>query len=304
MEVIFWFQSCFFQIQLLPLHSGCRAQATVAVYECNIWLHDKSVKAHHFKCRDLLLGMIDECEVSGGGGGNPYSCRDAHEENAKIDAVSRSKKILTSVEEASCRVCGIVRSFVQHGVADKDGYSPHYVKSAPNGKGSNAVTISEKIGGLGAGDALAAQKQMVRDSDEMASALAAREEGQRHTEYDPYPFTSSATLQHAAFLGVTPSVPEEDVQLEASMFPVCEPLQACHPKCQRAVRKTIVACTRWMHARDAADAATLHAARFARAKCEAFAATEYGDAACDAARDSRENCFESVATGFRVLLNK
>jgi hypothetical protein len=39
-------------------------------------------------------------------------------------------------------------------------------------------------------------------------------------------------------------------------------------------------------------------------KCEAFAATEYGDAACDAARDSRENCFESVATGFRVLLNK
>jgi hypothetical protein len=165
---------------------------------------------------------------------------------------------------------------------------------------------------------------MSLQSDDITSTLALPKV-QRKT-YDLFPTTSRAKLYHAAFLGIAPNVPEDDVQLEVSMFPVCEPLMACHPKCKRAVQQTIVACTRWMYAQDTADRAsavagalgssslsaaashtdsdTHDSARVARAKCEALTDSKHADAACDDKRDNRENCFESVATGFRVLLKK
>jgi len=303
--------------------SGCRGQANSAIYECNIWLHDKSVKAQQFKCRDLLQSTIETCDTPRGDGADPYACLDAHEDRSMTDAVSLSKATLTSAEEASCRVCGIVRYFVQHGIDHKDGFSPHYIKPVKKEK-SQKWKLSKHVSEMGekqlkdeyrAKVSQHKRKNKSPDDDDYADDVQVKKTTMSEAStYDVYPSSSSATLKHAAFLGVAPNVAEEDVQLEMNMFPVCEPLSTCHPKCKRAVQRTMVACTKWMYAQHAADrtkidgsgssSAKYDIARATRAKCETLTDVKFGDEFCDDERDSRENCFESVAVGFRVLLKK
>jgi len=85
--------------------SGCRAHVHLAVHECYIWLHDKSVSSQHMKCRGMLRDVISMCGVAGVG--DLWSCAD---------------QSYADDNGGGCRVCGVVKHFVQHGVTQKVGF--------------------------------------------------------------------------------------------------------------------------------------------------------------------------------------
>jgi hypothetical protein len=272
--------------------SSCRGHANLAVHECKMWLLDKSHARQKSTCRASIRDMLHRCGVHSHDHYGEHSVR-ACEGKAQRAFVKLGAP--RSEHESGCETCGVVHYFEAHGLRDAE-HDP--VTGASLGSAfvkHERVNFEDTQLAGHARHARALHDRFEREEREKAAALGDEKQKEEETMTtndvnfdDDEVFTEDAhALQMPA--STHHALARETAYEHSLMFPTCSVHSDCTPRCYTHVHGVLMRrCIAWIEGDENE-----------KDGCEE--AIEDAPRAC--LENERVDCVDSVATGFRALLD-
>jgi hypothetical protein len=271
--------------------SSCRGHANLAVHECNMWLVDKSHARQKSTCRASIRDMLHRCGVHSHDHYGEHSVR-ACEGKAQRAFVKLGAP--RSEHESGCETCGVVHYFEAHGLRDAEHHPDTGASLGSAFVKHERVNFEDTQLAGHARHARALHDRFEREEREKAAALGDEKEEEEATTTNDVDLDNDEVFTEDADALRMPasthhSLARETTYEHSLMFPTCSVNLHCTPRCYTHVHGVLMRrCIAWIEGDENE-----------KDGCEE--AIEDAPRAC--LENERVDCVDSVATGFRALLD-
>ena len=271
--------------------SSCRGHANLAVHECKMWLLDKSHARQKSTCRASIRDMLHRCGVHSHDHYGEHSVR-ACEGKAQRAFVKLGAP--RSEHESGCETCGVVHYFEAHGLRDAEHHPDTGASLGSAFVKHERVNFEDTQLAGHARHARALHDRFEREEREKAAALGDEKEEEEATTTNDVDLDNDEVFTEDADALRMPasthhSLARETTYEHSLMFPTCSVNLHCTPRCYTHVHGVLMRrCIAWIEGDDNE-----------KDGCEE--AIEDAPRAC--LENERVDCVDSVATGFRALLD-